>query len=200
MFNIQQLPKSIIEAIDFKELFAARPLERGKVLIRDRKNNTHTEKPIFRKFKSYLSTPKFDAEVDKAYMFSGRDDSDINGELPAQLVPMYEYLRSIDGRYNQAVVNWYEPEDYIQPHSDCDAKMVDDYAICIVALGETRSLVFEQRQNGGRMRVPLEHGEYIVLDKHLNTQFRHSVPTGDGERISITFRMIKEGGNSHAIN
>lgn len=40
-------------------------------------------------------------------------------------MPIYEYVKKIDERYNQVIVNWYEDEnDYIAPHSDCQIGMI----------------------------------------------------------------------------
>ena len=41
-------------------------------------------------------------------MYSGFDTTKNNDELPEVFRPFYEYMRTKDANYNQAVINWYK--------------------------------------------------------------------------------------------
>jgi hypothetical protein len=186
------LPKDLINQISFDNLYQLKPGGRDKVLIYDKGEGKHKDKTIFRSYMCFLSTPEFDPNIEKSYMFLNKES-----ELPEILKPFLDFAKKIDSRYNQMVVNWYEPEDYIEFHRDCTAHMVSDSApILVVNLNETdtiydsRSLFLKRIESEDLLAIPLPNNTYYIL--HDNKHLRHAVPKGNTKRISITFRMVRE--------
>lgn len=156
------------------------------VLVYDKITNTHKEKTIFRKYSCYGATPKFDSTIKKSYMFCGKNTS----LIPSQLTKYIKKFKDLDSRYNQFVVNYYNSSDYIEPHRDCDAHMVDNYKIGVISLGEIRPMIFTHIHTNKGFEKKLD-STIFEFSKDINQNFRHQVPTGKKKRISITARMMK---------
>lgn len=188
-----QLPATLTDQYNFEEIFKLKPKGRSSVLVYDKTNEAHFEKQIFRSYTAYLNVPEFDDTIKKSYMFSNKEN-----ELPSEFIPLLNFAKSIDDRFNQVVVNWYEPEDYIEPHRDCTANMIDKSApILCINLNESntrensRHLLLEPLQTGEKQKLTLSNNTYYILKDNLSV--RHSVGKGSERRIAITFRMMKEG-------
>ena len=186
-----KLPHGLIEKINFNQLFSMKPKENNDVLVYNKKTGEFDRKTIFRSYISYLKTPEFDPSTKKSYMFLNKEE-----KSPAELQPILDYVQSIDSRYNQMVVNWYNEEDYIEMHRDCTAKMVHkDCPVLVLNLNESisdedcREMVFENVETGEITKEPLKNN-YLYKIENNNTH-RHGVGSGKEKRISITFRMMK---------
>lgn len=166
----------------------------NEVIIYDKDKQYHEKKAIFRKYRSFGATPGFDPTHKKSYMFSG-SKSIPNVQVPDSLLPFFKQIKSIDSKYNQFVVNYYKDgNDYIEPHSDCDKDMVDNYNILILSLGATRTMRFTGRKDvTGSFDLKLKDGQILILNKFLNKEFRHEILQDETEmpRISITARQMK---------
>jgi alkylated DNA repair dioxygenase AlkB len=178
---------------NFDTLFNLHPEKKGNVLVfnKDHQNPDWDEIECFRYCKSYLATPKFDNTVMKSYMFSGHNHDGINDPLPIEFQPFYEYMKN----YNQVIVNWYEKDDYIPPHSDCDAHMVDNYNIGLINLSKSdRSFDLQSRNSNVVYNVALLHGTVIKMCGKTQQLYTHSVGKGihegDNRRIGISFRQF----------
>lgn len=178
---------------NFDTLFNLHPEKKGNVLVfnKDHQNPDWHEIECFRYCKSYLATPKFDNTVMKSYMFSGHNNEGINDPLPIAFQPFYAYMKD----YNQVIVNWYEKEDYIPPHSDCDAHMVDNYNIGLINLSKSnRSFDLQSRNSDTNYSIPLVHGTIIKMCGKTQQLYTHSVGKGfyegDNRRIGISFRQF----------
>lgn len=185
-----KLPNNLI--IDFNKMFNLKPDIRSNVLVYNKTTETHDEKTIFRSYNSYLLVPEFDREIKKSYMFLNKQS-----EVPDIFNQFVEFVKSVDNRYNQMVINWYNPEDYIQLHRDCNNKMIDPNSnILTINFNETdniynlRHLIFEDVKSTELSSIPLQNNHYYIINN--NTTHRHGVGTGNEKRISLTFRMIKE--------
>ena len=169
------------------------------------KNYTHPElleKNINRWYKSYLNTPDYPSNnINKSYMFSGRNKNEIQYYLPILFVPYFEYFKSIDSRYNQVVVNYYENEnDNIDYHRDWTYGMVKDYVISILNLNSRKnnaSRVFEINNiiNNKLYRIELHDGLVITLGGDFQKNYRHGIPKISNNsiynsRFGITFRQF----------
>lgn len=184
-----KLPETL--NINFDQLYRLRPEENSSVLVYDKKNKKHNKKEIFRAYNSYLKTPSFDSKIEKSYMFLNKDT-----EIPKEILPFVEFAKTLDKRYNQLVVNWYDKEDYIEPHRDCTSKMISpDSPILTINLNESddpyklRHLTFENVNDGEISSIPLLNKHYYIIKN--NQTHRHYVGKGLEKRISLTFRMIK---------
>ena len=185
---------------NFDTLFNLHPEKKGNVLVfnKDHENPDWHEIECFRYCKSYLNTPKFDNTVMKSYMFSGHDSNGINDPLPIEFQPFYEYMKD----YNQVIVNWYEKDDYIPPHGDCDAYMIENYNIGLINLSPSSSChrYFDLQSRNPDITLystysqPLLHGTVIKMCGKTQQLFTHSVGKGlyegDNRRIGISFRQF----------
>jgi alkylated DNA repair dioxygenase AlkB len=192
------LPSELIKYArsEYLKLFNLHPEKKGKVLVFNKETKEHEEKEIYRYFESYLNTPKFDPSVSKSYMFSGLGTEDITKPLPKEFEPFYNEFKD----YNQIVINWYNAEDYIEPHSDCTAKMVENSSIALVNLNEsddhTKNRKFKLKAKDkdkvlfDDLEYSLNHGLCIIMGGKTQEYYRHSVGKGEESRISITLRNM----------
>lgn len=159
------LCKALLEDVlpDFQALWNHRPVhpENRMVIVRDKETGEYKEKTIFRYFQAYLRVPGFDDTTGKSYMFSGsRDPRENYVFLPECL----KQLAAAMPEYDSCMVNWYEPEDYIEMHSDCTAKLDPNSDIVMINLNEPDTEAdrfFRTEKNGIVHDIPLEDGVCI---------------------------------------
>lgn len=189
--KIYKLPEI---SYSFDNLFSLKPDSRSVVSIYDKLKDKHVEKTIFRSYVSYLNTPKMDTNIKKSYMFN--NSSEI---LPNEFLPFLDFAKSIDSNFNQMVVNYYEKEDFIEPHRDCTSKFKNkEDNILVINLNESdtlpiRHMLFEAVDDNTSFSIPLVNNSYFFIENNLT--HRHSVGTGECRRISITFRRINDESN-----
>lgn len=171
------------------------------VKVYDKETGKHYNKKIFRKYKSYGVTPKFDADNPKSYMFSEHEN--VKSEaIPAMLHKLLEGLNAppVQVKFNNCVINWYKDgNDYIEMHGDCTSSWNDNGIVVIVNVNETendcRQFVLENRNGNDIHSFKLLNNMIVVLDKENQKMYRHGVPKAPDiktGRISLTFRSIKE--------
>ena len=180
---------------------------KSKVMVFN-KNYTHpelVEKTIDRWFKSYLNTPEYPlSNVNKSYMFSGKNKDELEMGLPRLLFPYMDYFTKKDKRYNQVVVNYYENEnDSIDYHRDWTYGMVKDYEISILNLNarydrytKPRMFKIQNIKSGEEFSVELQNGLIITMGGSFQENFRHGIPKISdsniyNSRFGITFRQFK---------
>lgn len=203
--NIQHLPTSLKEyaSSNFEKMFECHPEKRGTVMVfnQDTENPKWVETECSRWYQSYLNTAQFDKSVMKSYMFSGSNNTNINGELPNIFQPFYSYMKDIDAKNNQVVINWYDNKnDYIPYHSDCEAHMVENHTISLINLNakdSCRLFKFQSKNQNETLyeevNVVLRHGIVITMGGDLQSKYRHGVPACDenvSPRISMSFRQF----------
>lgn len=197
---VKHLPQELKEYCrdNFDAMFNIHDEERGKVMVfnKDHSNPEWNELTTARWCKSYLKTPQFDNTVMKSYMFSGEDNTNINEPLPDVFDPLYQHMQKQDDRYNQVVVNWYQDDDYISQHSDCEASMVDGHSIAIVNINPNNTnRLFEMLAKDSSktaydsVKIVLVDGIVIEMCGNTQSMFTHGVPPGFGKRISLTLRQ-----------
>ena len=173
----------------FEEIWKLKPKGLSKVYVYNKDTKVHEEKQIYRSYRSYLNIPPFNKALPKSYMYDGLEPS-----IPNVLMYYIKDAWHENHKYNQLIVNWYNPEDYIQPHRDCDHYMVDDYEILIYSLNEDpnmfRKLKFHKLN--GDFHSSLDLDGPIIIGQRANQNYRHSVGPGGGKRISLAFRMLDE--------
>lgn len=191
IIEVSKLPKTLVKKYSFKDLYNLKPKENGQVLLLDRKTKTHSVKNIFRAYTAYLNVPKFNPKAKNSYMFLEQSNT-----VPKEFQPFIDYVKKIDLKYNQMVVNWYEPNDFIELHKDCNFSFLTKSSpILCINLNETddiystRSLILEHIKSKSIKSQPLLNNSYYVIKD--NTNYKHCVPKGAEKRISITFRQVK---------
>ena len=204
--TIEHLPDNIKQyAIDnFNAMFELHPEDKGKVLVFNGliEDPNWVETQCSRWYQSYENTPRFDDTVMKSYMFSDQTNININKSLPDILTPLYDCMKEKDSRYNQVVVNWYNDDDSIPYHSDCEAYMMKDHTIGLinllpsVNLNNYRHFKLISKDNTktlfDEVDIVLKHGIIITMGGQLQQTFRHGVEIcpDSSHRISLSFRQF----------
>ena len=185
------------------------PEQKHKIIMYEK------EVEVNRYSKSYLNTwTDLTHTKSSSYMYSGYDTLSNNDELPEIFKPYYEFMKNIDNKYNQVIVNWYENEnDYIAPHADCQRGMIENSKIAILTLNEcviennnsenTRYLEITPKyikyQSDNKpladiFKIKLEHGSIITMCGMTQDNFLHQIKKENkkiGKRISLSFRQMK---------
>jgi hypothetical protein len=188
----------------FQELFELHPEYRHNVILK----GTNCNNEVHRWQKSYLNTPTYDPNdnyfAKKSYMYSGIDDTQNNNELPNLFKPFYNFAKLMDARYNQVIVNWYDEDDYIDFHRDCQRKMQKDVPILIMNLNEDDNKNCRNFELipcnddvdaiNKTVSVQLVNGLVIKMCGKTQEEFRHGIRKTDNakKRISISFRAFDE--------
>lgn len=177
----------------YYELKQIEPDIESSVQIYDKTTGTYRNSLVARKYLSYGITPEFDRHTKKSYMFNNKIS-----QLPDELKPFLAFAKTLDERYNNVYVNWYDSgANYIDPHSDCTAKFVPNSKILIMNLNEgqfERTFKIQHKAHMDRVQeIKLENGLCLLLDSKEQESYRHWVGQEDTDegRISVTFRMIK---------
>ncbi len=200
--KIQGLPDDLkqYQYDHFNEMFESHPEKRHHIILKNK------EVEVFRWQQSYLKTPGHyhpDVLKKKSYMFSGFDTKNINMNLPQHFLIYYNYVKSLDSRYNQVVANWYKDgDDYIQYHSDCEIEMIPGQEIMMLPLyGESNNKnfrVFSFLPKLGvnsiydKINIHESPGLLITMCGKIQEEFRHSLEKTSNQvppRISLTFRQ-----------
>lgn len=192
------LPEDLIVYANdnFDEMYNLHPKERHCIVMYGK------DTPSERYSKSYLKTPTCTSDLIQkhSYMYSGLDDSHNYDNLPEVFQPFYDYMKNIDSKYNQVVINWYENgEDYLPHHADCEKDMTNEYAVTTISFNDPnfdtfRSLTFIDNNNNIVKEVWLETGSVVLMNYHANKMFQHGIAKDKrkniGRRVSMSFRQI----------
>jgi hypothetical protein len=191
MIEYMKLPENIISNINFIDLYKLRPDTKSSIILYDKDENEFRNREIFRSYMSYLKTPEFNPEIKKSYMFLNKTEN-----IPKELEFIFSHVKSLDSRYNQMVVNWYDTDEYIEAHRDCVSNFINKNSpILMVNLNESddmyniRSFNMISIENNKMESVPLLNGFIYKITN--NDTHRHFTGRGFEKRISITFRMMK---------
>lgn len=192
---IDYLPKKLISKAtkNFNNMWELRPENKHKIIMYEKEIELH------RYSKSYLNTPTdLSHTVNSSYMYSGYDTTENNNDLPDEFMPYYDYMKSLDNKYNQVIANWYENgNDYIAQHSDCKKCMLSDAKISILSINENlpRELVLIDKKSKKEYIIQLDNGMIVTMCGKCQKEFTHGINKTDedvGRRISLSFRQMKE--------
>lgn len=167
--------------------FMLAPEGRGIVKVFDKHTQQHFDKTIYRKYQTYGTVPGFDPALPKSYMYN------TPCPIPAEFQSIWK-LGQKEG-YNQMIVNWYEPRDFIEPHRDCTAKLTAPMKPIKVyycsEIGSHRLLRFINVTTGDviTQKLDAEFGVYEISEQ-MNKEYRHEILPGTGRYISFTFRQV----------
>ena len=193
--TIEYLPEDLlIQGLhNFHQLFDLHPKNRHKIIMYEK------EVEVPRYSQSYLHTPNDLSHISSSsYMYSGFDTTNNNEELPELVKPFYEYIKDIDNKYNQSIINWYEDNDYIAFHADCKKNWIDNGKVAIVSLYPSekcyRTMIIKSKTNTSKFKINMYHGMILTMCGTIQEEFLHGFkkdPTNINERISISFRQMK---------
>ena len=193
---------------NFNEMFDLHPETKHKIIMFLKEVEVH------RWQQSYLNTPqyKIDTLKKQSYMYSGFDTSNNHIELPYHFQLYYDYMKTMDNKFNQVIANWYQDNnDYISHHSDCEIGMIPNAEIAIISLYEktiddsTNYRIFSLIPNNkkinyldyeyDRINVVARHGTIITMCGNTQKEFKHGIEKTNrnvSRRISISFRQFKK--------
>lgn len=191
LFRQFYLPKDF--KVDYMALHKLQPSKYGTVSVFIKGLEEYTTNEVGRKYISYGVSPEF-KDTGKSYMFNNQ-----RKDIPEQLDAYLKFARTIDDRFNNVYVNWYNSGlDYIAPHSDCIDSLIPGSSILIINLNESaycRTLhITHKVEEEYYQSITLTDRLCILLDAAEQQQYRHSInlePTMQG-RISITFRSVQQ--------
>lgn len=206
--RVSRLPTDLLDygTVNFASLFELHPEERHHIITRN-----GGDEPVVRWQQSYLNTPEYDASDEyfksNTYMYAANPNQNARNELPEMFRPFYEHMKTVDPRYNQVVVNWYDEDDYINFHHDCQRKLVVGVPIVVVTLSQTDLRHFEFNHSisskntntehptplHSKLNIKLRHGCVIEMGGNIQLEFSHGVrpAINAGKRISISFRACE---------
>lgn len=181
MSSREDIDKFISDAFNIK------PDQLGTVKVLNKVSGLHEDKQIYRSFETYGKVPEFDPSIKKSYMYSTAKD------IPAIF---QEHLEDIQKRYgqtyNQMLVNWYEPWDFIEPHRDCTNFLKEGSIIRVKFwASEPRILRFTSVSDGYSNDRILEGIDEYKIPPKINQEYRHEILPGGGRYLSLTFREIR---------
>jgi alkylated DNA repair dioxygenase AlkB len=183
----------------FCELFKLHPKEKHKIIM------YNEEVAVNRWQQSYLKTPDHSKDLleRRSYMYSGFDTSNNNMKLPDQFNQFYDYMVSLDNKYNQVSINWYENKnDYIAYHADCEEGMIADAEISTLSLYDyeenyrTFSIIPSSRSVDyiyDSVNILAKQGMIITMGGDMQKYFKHGIKSEDNyksPRISMSFRQF----------
>jgi len=192
----------------FDDFFNLHPIEKSKVVMKNKNNENCHEVDAHRWYESYLNTPKLNQEtLETSYMFSGLND--VQKELPEKFKPLFDYINK-ESEYNQIVVNWYaDQDDYLPYHADWQHGMTKDSNIATLTLNkidddtQCRTFIIKPKGNNDgtipddviykKINIILKHGTIIKMYGDSITNFRHGIPKSVNQstpRIGVTFRQF----------
>jgi alkylated DNA repair dioxygenase AlkB len=194
----------IVTPITFNEMWKLHPEQKHKIIMFNKEIQVH------RYSKSYFKTPTYLSHINKkSYMYSGFETSDNNTELPVLFRPYYNYIKTIDSRFNQIIANWYKNEnDYIALHADSEIQMIPNGKISIISIYPNddptnyRYLKIVPNNNSKKdnsfvnkiVYIRLEPNMIITMCGTTQTEFLHGMMKEDhkcSQRISLSFRQMQ---------
>lgn len=192
----------------WEDLFKLRHSAKSKVInMRSLKGGLCTPREIDanRYYQSYGNTPSRPADNKKNYMFSDLCCENLDLEIPQVAMPLYDYMNSEQDKYNQVVMNWYEPQHFLSQHVDWGYGATLGSNIAMVTLNEKsdqkcRTLAIEigdKHKNESdivsKTSIELKHGLIIKLHGTAMTNWTHGIPPESEDcvsRIGMTFRQF----------
>ena len=200
---IEYLPKLLSEnaICNFNDMWKLHPTDKHKIIF------YQNEVEVYRYSKSYLHTPTdLTHTKSSSYMYSGYDTSANNDNLPIEFAPYYEYIKTLDHRYNQVIANWYENEyDFIAQHSDCVRGMITNAKISIMSFYENNDTPHNYRylrlcpkntknENNLNYLIRLDHGTIVTMCGNTQNDYKHGIKREEEyrcKRISLSFRQME---------
>lgn len=128
------------------------------------------------------------------YRYSGT----INHPMP--WLPELDDLRrrleeATAARYNSCLANLYRTgRDSVAWHADDETTLGARPTIASVSLGATRDFILKRTDGTGLVRIPLSHGDLLVMRDESQIDWRHCLPKRAAvttPRINLTFRWLE---------
>ena len=130
---------------------------------------------------------------DKAYSYSKQDFQ--AQKMPQIVEDLKEKVQEYSGaKCNSVLINYYRNEqDSMGKHSDDEKELGLNPTIISVSVGEEREFVIIDKSTKKRIKVNLEHGSLLIMNKDSQHKYWHELPksrTKKSGRVNLTFRYI----------
>lgn len=156
-------------------------------------NNTDWHQDVYNFGGREVPAPRYTAYYGEGdYTYSGQRKSALPVNKPiARLLDKIE--SETEDRFNSILLNLYrDGRDSISFHADDEPELGKNPLVSSLSLGSTRYLDFKHNASGKIVSVPLRHGDYLVMGRTVQSEWKHGIKkskTPDG-RISLTFRQV----------
>ena len=169
---------------EFEDLWQFKPKEKLKIMVSDR----------------IIECPRYSRSYLRSYKFSGLDhEADMN--MPERIAKLLDSCKEMNPDLNQSLVNWYEHDGSIGPHSDDRSQLKRDSDIFSLSFGPAkRTFIVEAKDKSLNTiyHVNLEHNTLLIMGGKCQERYKHSVPkirssesNANGRRLNVTFRCFK---------
>lgn len=130
---------------------------------------------------------------DKAYSYSKQDFQ--AQKMPQIVEELKEKVQEFSGvECNSVLINYYRNEqDSMGKHSDDEKELGPNPTIISVSVGEEREFVIIDKNSKERIKINLEHGSLLIMNKDSQHKYWHELPksrTKKAGRVNLTFRYI----------
>lgn len=131
-------------------------------------------------------------EKDKTYSYSNNLLSTFPWER--QLDPIALKLKQMGYDFNAVLINYYRNgQDSNGWHADNEKELGNDPIIASISLGAQRRFYFQSRDRSEKVKMNLEHGSLLIMEKGSQIHYQHQLPKMlklAEPRINLTFRQI----------
>jgi alkylated DNA repair dioxygenase AlkB len=101
-----------------------------------------------------------------------------------------------DVSFNALLLNWYRNgQDSVSWHADDEPELGQNPVIGSFSFGATREFKLKQIETGKVIKIPLHHGDYLVMAGQTQHYWLHTIAKTkkvDEGRVNLTFRKIIE--------
>ena len=165
----------------FEDVWSLRPAEPQHVVL----------------YGKQLEIPRRQLAFGRSYTFSGQTST-------AHLAPQWldavkdGVEKTTGAGFNGILMNFYEGDDYIGPHSDDEKQLVRGHPICTLSLGGARRFVLAEKQDKKKFEFVLNDRDVLMMHGKCQREFKHHVKkplkkdagSFRQRRVSITFRKF----------
>jgi alkylated DNA repair dioxygenase AlkB len=136
------------------------------------------------------------ADAGLRYSYSGL--SHLGAGWLAELAEVKRRAEAASGAaFNSLLLNRYrDGNDSIGPHTDAEPELGENPVVATVSFGSERDFVLRHRKAKESLTYRVGHGSLLVMGGTSQHHWLHAIPkTAEpvGERISLTFRLIRPG-------
>ncbi len=141
-----------------------------------------------------IRLPRYVKNCLRDYYFSGKLFK--ADPLPIEFQDIISKLQSLNTELNGCLINWYEPQHYIGPHSDAENALIPYSPILTLSLGATRTFRLRAKKDGlinYNKDIQVENEDLLIMCGTTQETHTHEITKTKkniSNRISITMRCF----------
>lgn len=167
------------------------------VLFQDLRKNILWKQETMFMYGKKIEFPRLTAwygDNDKPYTFSGITLHPL--PWTSEILKIKQKIEPIaKTEFNSVLLNLYRSgNDSISWHTDAEKELGINPVIASANFGATRKFQLRHINTNEKLEIELGHGSLLIMQGELQHFWQHQVPKTSkpiGERINLTFRMIK---------